>query len=135
MAFINQYTSPQRDQNEIMNYSEVTQEPPPNVHGSKPFVIKMQLSSTTPSAMAMPWEALGNSKDMAAHGTTLLIYDRQRSFQVQVIRKGIGESFDDFAELVQQKGPKGIKLFCWATRKNDWELDICMDALPEWQEW
>ncbi|KAJ7915051.1 hypothetical protein B0H13DRAFT_1711711 [Mycena leptocephala] len=91
--------------------------PPPNTHGSTPFVVKMQLNS-------------------ANSGISILIYDRRRSFEVTLTKYICPDSsFNLLAELVKTKGRRGLKIFCWATRSGDWSLDLCVDQLPEWQQW
>ncbi|KAJ7150502.1 hypothetical protein C8R43DRAFT_1005979 [Mycena crocata] len=107
--------------------------PPPNTHSSSPFIVKVQLNSADVNNFAdaaMPLEKKVRS------GVSMLIYDRRRTIEVTVVKFDCpAAAFDPIAELVQTKGQRGLKVFCWATRSGDWTLDLCTDHLPEWQQW
>jgi hypothetical protein len=108
--------------------------PPPNTHGSTPFVVKMQLNSANVHTVADTMLAPGQKP--AQSGISILIYDRRRSFEVTLTKYICPDSsFNLLAELVKTKGRRGLKIFCWATRSGDWSLDLCVDQLPEWQQW
>jgi hypothetical protein len=87
--------------------------PPPNAHGSQPFIIKLQV-------------------DVASR-STLLVYDQMRSLQFQVFRHdcppALWEALDQ--TLMAHGLLGGLKLFVWARRKSNWELSLALDRLPE----
>ncbi|KAF8515636.1 hypothetical protein JB92DRAFT_3142781 [Gautieria morchelliformis] len=107
-----------------------------NIHGEAPFVVKVQLNS---HAAGGPSWGLGmqNPGTLSAllDGTDMLIYDRQRTFRVNVLAwNGERGAFNDVASVVRQ-GYQGLKTFCWAIRSGDSTVDVCIDRLPEWQNW
>ncbi|KAJ7161546.1 hypothetical protein C8R46DRAFT_1353406 [Mycena filopes] len=62
--------------------------------------------------------------------------DRQASIEVGMERASADPAeFEAIAGLVQEKGFRGLRLFCWATRSGDWTLRICMDHFPQEQKW
>jgi hypothetical protein len=94
----------------------------------------MQLNSANVHTVADTMLAPGQKP--AQSGISILIYDRRRSFEVTLTKYICPDSsFNLLAELVKTKGRRGLKIFCWATRSGDWSLDLCVDQLPEWQQW
>ncbi|PSR74746.1 hypothetical protein PHLCEN_2v9625 [Hermanssonia centrifuga] len=87
--------------------------PPPNVHGEKLFLVKMQISI------------------IASEGN-LLIYDRQRSMQVYFLQTTDPALFALFKE--EMDGPRGgymgMKMYRWAKRTGDFQLSVCLDREP-----
>lgn len=82
----------------------------PNIHGDKPFLIKIQRPQAGRNAM--------------------LIYDRQRSFQVFLVRDD--DPFAYIAAMQQMStGWKGLKIYRWAKRTGDLQLSICFDRAPD----
>lgn len=104
--------------------------PPPNTHGSTPFIVKVQLNSSDVHTFA---DTPG--KKVSKSGVSILIYDRRRTLEATLLKFAFPAAFEPIAELVRTKGPRGLKTFCWATRSGDWSLDLCIDQLPEWQQW
>jgi hypothetical protein len=84
---------------------------PPNVHGSKPFVIKMQ-NTVSRSPMMM--------------------HDRARSFVGGWNRHTTSEvvAFDKVDEVIKT-GAYGMKVFMWARRVGPWELSVALNKLPD----
>jgi hypothetical protein len=110
----------------------------PNTHGGAAFIVKVQLNSSTAGSPASPLieEWNGGPQNPVLDGSSMLIYDRQRMFEVWVSKKTVdNECFEDVAEVVREKGYRGLKVFCWAIRTGEWTVDLCLDHLPEWQRW
>ncbi|KAJ7167961.1 hypothetical protein C8R46DRAFT_1094586 [Mycena filopes] len=108
--------------------------PPENAHGKLPFIVKVQLAAANASNLPA---VIGQRVDPRARdGQSMLIYDRQASIEVGMERASADPAeFEAIAGLVQEKGFRGLRLFCWATRSGDWTLRICMDHFPEEQKW
>lgn len=84
--------------------------PPPNVHGDKPFLIKIQ-------------------KAAGLKAGSMLIYDRQRSMQVHLLRSDDPVAYRK-AEEAMSTGYMGLKIYRWAKRVGDLQLSICFDRAP-----
>ncbi|KAI0767664.1 hypothetical protein C8Q74DRAFT_970140 [Fomes fomentarius] len=89
--------------------------PPPNVHGERTFLIKIQ----TP---------------MNPRNPGFMIYDRHKSFgSVFFCQQDNPELYREF--LVETRGPRGgyggHKMYRWARRTGDFELSVCLDKAPE----
>ncbi|KAJ7302330.1 hypothetical protein DFH08DRAFT_1089806 [Mycena albidolilacea] len=108
--------------------------PPSNTHGTTPFIVKLQVSSSmaqSPGHTRVPEKSLHD-------GTSFLIYDQRRTIDVTVLREfSDAASFDGVKEVMRGKGPggRGLKAFFWAIRTGEWTLDVCLDRFPEWQSW
>lgn len=90
---------------------------PPNVHGSKTFLTKIQIG------------VAGNTGNM-------MIYDRQRTFKtVFFVKQTDPKLFEDMKNEMQgpRGGHHGVKMYRFAKRVSDWELSICMDKEPQTQ--
>ena len=89
--------------------------PPPNIHGEKVFMVKIQIS-INPFAMG-----------------SLLVYDRQRSFTVWVMESADWELFDVVRQEIQDPRGRysGMKMYRWAKRVGDFELSVCLDREPK----
>ncbi|KAJ6531444.1 hypothetical protein DFH09DRAFT_1326597 [Mycena vulgaris] len=113
--------------------------PPPNTHGSTPFIVKVQLQLSSDDVRKYPdviIDPLYKPSQASISSTSLLIYDRRRTFEATVVKFVCpADAFDPVADVVRAKGQRGLKLFCWATRSGDWNLDLCIDQFPEWQQW
>lgn len=83
---------------------------PRNAHGNKLFLIKLQLAPDN-----------------------MLIYDRQRTFQVYFLKDKNPVIFRKFQR--EMEGPRGgyygRKMYRWAKRTGDWELSVCLDKEPQ----
>ena len=89
--------------------------PPPNIHGDKPFLVKMQ-------APLVVWAY-----------TAFLVYDRQHSFGEVFFSAQDGlETYAAFMEEVQSPrgGYRGGKMYRWARRTGERELTVCLDKEP-----
>lgn len=86
--------------------------PPPNIHGDKMFLVKIQKGIT--------------------HRGNLLIYDRQRSFQVWSIESSNPQLYRRIEEEMQRSNPEylGFKMYRWAKRTGELELIVCVDREP-----
>ncbi|KAF9262698.1 hypothetical protein L218DRAFT_867173 [Marasmius fiardii PR-910] len=82
----------------------------PNVHGNNPFLVKIQ-------------RAMGNDDG------AMMIYDRQRSFQLHLIRS---KDVASHTEALRQMNTSttGLKIYRWAKRTGDKQLSICFDRPP-----
>ncbi|KAK6974616.1 MYND-type domain-containing protein [Favolaschia claudopus] len=105
--------------------------PPPNTHGTTPFIVKVQLNSSMAKG---PAHTLFRS-DPSHDEMEMLIYDQRRTFEVTVHRKDLEEAAFAAVQQVLKKGDRGLKMFLWATRTAEWTIDVCLDKLPEWQKW
>ncbi|KAF7305392.1 hypothetical protein HMN09_00791500 [Mycena chlorophos] len=105
-------------------------EPPENTHGTSPFIVKVQLNS--PNARGPAYQIM---PDLGVEGRTMLIYDQRRTFEVMVWAARDPVVYESVADVVRRTGERGLKTFCWAMRTGDWTLDICVDYLPDWQNW
>ncbi|KAF4611248.1 hypothetical protein D9613_007243 [Agrocybe pediades] len=83
--------------------------PPPDIHNGKTFLVKFQIS-------------LFQFKENAH----MLLYDRQRSFQVLWKRINARDLFD---EAEDQLGDE-LKMYRWARRVGDYQLEVCFDRRP-----
>jgi hypothetical protein len=86
------------------NDSDPSPGPPANIHQERIFLIKLQIS------------LFGSGEDM-------LIYDRQRGFQVMWFRKNQKDLFDEVEEMLGDN----LKMFRWAKRD---QLSVCFDQVP-----
>lgn len=90
--------------------------PPPNAHGSRPFLIKIQMpmGMERPVSLALP----------------ALVYDQSRDFHVTVDRPQCPPTTWD--RLLKACAAAGIaKVYVWARRTADYELSIAIDRLPD----
>ncbi|OCH86729.1 hypothetical protein OBBRIDRAFT_890275 [Obba rivulosa] len=85
--------------------------PPPNIHDENPFLVKIQFSG----------------------GAHMLVYDRQRSFQVYFSQTKDAGGFQEIVGEIQgpRGGYSGLKMYRWAKRVSDWELSVCFDREPQ----
>ncbi|KAK0449821.1 uncharacterized protein EV420DRAFT_766086 [Desarmillaria tabescens] len=118
------YTSYVNNQG-IMNPTTVNPDddaPPSNVHGDKPFLIKIQKPLTR-----IPGLALSDDVNVPP---SLLIYDRQRSFRAHAIEADNPQAYSMAIREVLM-GKTKVKIYRWAKRVGDFELSICLDRAPE----
>ncbi|KAL5505057.1 hypothetical protein ACEPAH_7720 [Sanghuangporus vaninii] len=85
--------------------------PSENVHGSTPFIVKIQVP------------VLGDINGM-------MVYDRRRSFVGYIYREADPSAYACIDNLVRTKGIMGLKIYRWAKMVGDWTLDICLDVEP-----
>lgn len=99
----------------IEDYTRSSDSPPsPNIHGDSPFMVKLQISALN-----------------LATNQSMMIYDRQRSFQLHFDRVESPQVFDEVWEEMKTKGVMGgLKMYRWARRTGDWELEVCVDRKP-----
>ncbi|KAJ7471965.1 hypothetical protein FB451DRAFT_1090161, partial [Mycena latifolia] len=120
------------DAQKRMELSVQNQGPPTNTHGTTPFIVKVQVNSSTALGPAHP---LFNKKP-SNDGADILIYDQRRTLEVMVMRASSDPAhFNAVVDVVKAKGDRGLKTFCWAIRTGEWTIDICLDRQPEWQMW
>lgn len=103
----------------VREYDPNTANPPPNVHTDKIFLVKMQPSLVPKSASLRPH---------------MLIYDRQKSFQMYATKNDENsEVYKRFEEEVTgpRGGYRGLKMYRWAKRTGEWELSVCLDKEPQ----
>lgn len=91
--------------------------PPPNVHGTNPFLIKIQ----------MPVDDFGQVEE----GGTMLMYDRQKTIIGYV---GAGTCPTEYErvkrECVARGRVGGLKMYRWAKRAGPLQLSVCLDREP-----
>lgn len=94
---------------------EVTdKEVPPNIHGDRAFIAKIQAS--------LPWSTAEPS---------ISIYDRKRSFTV-LVRRGVDRrAFDAMFEICRRDGYIGSKIYRWMKRTGDMTFSVCLDRAPK----
>ena len=99
----------------LQNQADVVRTAPPNVWGDKLFLVKIQIS-------------LGDGVP-----THMMVYDMKRSFQVYLAYEDEPELFGEIlAEMVGPRGGYGgLKMYRWARRSGDWQLDVCLDREPK----
>ncbi|KAJ7117892.1 hypothetical protein C8R43DRAFT_100471 [Mycena crocata] len=120
------------DAQKRMELAQHNQGPPLNTHGLTPFIVKVQINSSSAMGPAHPLFSTNRRHD----GSDFLIYDQRRTIDVMVLRASSDpEHFNAVAAVVNAKGDRGIKMFCWAIRTGEWTIDICLDRFPEWQMW
>ena len=84
--------------------------PPSNTHGNNPFLVKIQ-------------------RPMGDDGGPMLIYDRQKSFQFNLVRaKDVAAHTEALRQMATS--PTGLKIYRWAKHTGDRELTICFDCPP-----
>ncbi|KAL1741784.1 hypothetical protein HDZ31DRAFT_66589 [Schizophyllum fasciatum] len=89
-------------------------EPPPNVHGDKLFLVKVQrplIPDSSPNAMMM-------------------VYDRSRTFEGYIIRRDNPGVYEEAMAQMPERTQK-LKIYRWAKRVDGWKLSICLDREPE----
>jgi hypothetical protein len=88
-----------------------TSDPPPNKHGSQPFIVKLQMNIMGRGA--------------------ILVYDRERSISFQVVKSQTpSETWKPLDDAIAGTS-SGVKLFAWAKRKSQWEVFIAVNQFPE----
>ncbi|KAH8798447.1 hypothetical protein DL96DRAFT_1699457 [Flagelloscypha sp. PMI_526] len=109
--------------------SEELSVPPPNIHGEKPFIVKIQVSLASIVAT-----------DLNKGKRNMMVYDRQRSFQLYFDDRsskdegGAGEVsvFDQVLSEMKRNGVTGgLKMYRYAKRTGDWEITLCIDRGPD----
>ncbi|KII86097.1 hypothetical protein PLICRDRAFT_31577 [Plicaturopsis crispa FD-325 SS-3] len=99
--------------------------PPPNIHGDKTFLIKMQIGLNSGID-----EDDEDDEDDARIGGHIFIYDRQKSFQGYMLKANDRALFREAHRAVRITGVGGLKMYRWARRISDNELSICLDRPP-----
>ncbi|RDB27781.1 hypothetical protein Hypma_003242 [Hypsizygus marmoreus] len=107
-VIINRYDSlhdaKQRIEKEDLNV------PPPNIHGDKAFLLKFQISL-----------------NQFGDDTAMLLYDRQKSFQVYWRKREDREVFAEGEKAITGK----VRIYRWARRVGDFQFSVCFDRAPE----
>lgn len=83
-------------------------EVPPNIHGTHPFLIKIQ-------------QSIG--------GYSMLMYDRARSFKVHSTPEEDSEAVQKISSLISVSPTFG-KIYRWAKRIDDHQFSVCLDRPP-----
>ncbi|KZS94842.1 hypothetical protein SISNIDRAFT_33345 [Sistotremastrum niveocremeum HHB9708] len=109
---LNRYTRTDEVKSGSGGRTKETRNPPPNDHGTKPFIIKIQTTQAS-----------------------IRVYDRRRTLDLYLMSKNDPVNFRRLHEAAGT-GFKGMKCYRWAKRVSDWELSICLDIkLPEDPKW
>ncbi|KAL0570768.1 hypothetical protein V5O48_011196 [Marasmius crinis-equi] len=82
-----------------------------NIHGTNPFLVKIQ-------------------KALLGDTGAMLIYDRQRSFQFNLLRAKDGKAHAEALREMNVNSATGLKIYRWAKRTGDRQLSICFDRPP-----
>lgn len=80
---------------------------PPNIHKGRAFLVKFQIL-------------------LSSEISSMLLYDRQRSFQVHWMKSEDPGAFVHGLEAMADK----VKIYRWARRVGDRELSVCFDRAP-----
>ncbi|KAG6909518.1 hypothetical protein DXG01_017075 [Tephrocybe rancida] len=111
-AVINRYDST-HEIGSLIEGPEDPNAPPSNIHDEKAFLVKFQIS--------LSQYGMDSSMD-----SSMLLYDRQKSFQVYWLKKQDAQ--------IYAKGEKaigdGLKIYRWARRVSDYQLAVCFDKAP-----
>ncbi|KAG5643923.1 hypothetical protein DXG03_009331 [Asterophora parasitica] len=83
--------------------------PPLSVHGEKAFLVKFQISLT-----------------QFGPDSSMLVYDRQKSFQIHWVRKEDPEAWAEGNKAMTGK----VKIYRWARRVGDYQCSVCFDRAP-----
>ncbi|KAJ8076759.1 hypothetical protein AAF712_000381 [Marasmius tenuissimus] len=84
--------------------------PASNIHGNNPFLVKIQ-------------------KAMGGDAGAMLMYDRQKSFQFNLVR---AKDTAAHTEALKQMSTSatGLKIYRWAKQTGDRQLSVCFDRPP-----
>ena len=93
-------------------------DPPPNKHGDRAFLIKIQRLADPTSPEIPPHQ---------------LVYDRIRSLRGYLEPESNVPEWPAF-EQQMPRAMVGVKMYRWARRTGDWGLSICLDRQPKGQE-
>lgn len=86
--------------------------PPPNIHqDNEYFLIKIQV---------------GMGSTPGSKPRSMYIYDRQRSFEMHLLRERESEAFEAALEAMGEN----LKMYRWACRVGDFQWKICFDRAP-----
>ena len=118
LYFYNKYDSPSTMFRRKLPSAE--EGPPPNVHGSSPFLVKIQIPLVTIEKGTMK----------ADIGGGIVLYDRRRSFIGYMYPDTDPAAYACFTALVNARGIMGYKVYRWAKMVADWTLNVCVDAEP-----
>lgn len=95
-------------------------DPPPNVHGDKAFIVKLQ-------------RPLVHPRDEGQ--MTMLVYDQDRTLQGHITATDNPQVWREALQLMPF-GSSISKVYCWAKRCADWQLSLCLDrevgTAPHW---
>ncbi|KAK9813575.1 hypothetical protein WJX73_008173 [Symbiochloris irregularis] len=83
--------------------------PPPNVHGAKRFLVKVQI-------------------DGYMTGQPHIVYDQKRSIILYVEKQQ--PAYPELLKLVRLKGFMGLKAYLWCKRASDTTLRIFTEGMP-----
>ena len=112
---MNRFDSPKRMDVETGTGSPNVTDPPSDIHADKVFMVKLQIAVNTGSGIPK----------------SILIYDRQKSFQVYLMANDDANAFGEAASAIKTTGWKGLKMYRWAKRTGDFQLSVCFDRAPE----
>ncbi|KAH0583200.1 hypothetical protein H2248_011083 [Termitomyces sp. 'cryptogamus'] len=109
-ALINRFDSVHDIRGQMIKSPEDANAPPPNIHDDKAFLVKFQMS-------------------LSQYGmdSSMLLYDRQKSFQVNWLKS---HDTDVFKEGEKAMGDR-LKIYRWVRRVGDYQLAVCFDKAPE----
>ncbi|VDB84563.1 unnamed protein product [Peniophora sp. CBMAI 1063] len=95
-------------------------DPPPNVHGTRPFIVKIQRPLYPPRSTSR---------------ATMLVYDQKRTFQGHITAAENPRFWREALPLMPFNSSKQ-KIYRWAKRAGDWRLSVCLDRevgdTPQW---
>ncbi|KAG6891133.1 hypothetical protein C0992_010428 [Termitomyces sp. T32_za158] len=109
-AVINRFDSMQDIRAQMIESPEDQNTPPQNIHGEKAFLIKLQISLS-----------------QSGMDSSMLIYDRQKSFQVNWLKSQDAKVYQEGEKAMGHK----LKIYRWARRVGDYQLTVCFDKAPE----
>ncbi|KAG6899185.1 hypothetical protein C0993_012554 [Termitomyces sp. T159_Od127] len=110
-AVINRFDTVQEIRAQMIESPEnLKNAPSPNIHGDKAFLVKFQISLS-----------------QSGMDSSMLLYDRQKSFQVTWLK---AQDTEVFREGEKAMGGR-LKIYRWARRVDDYHLTVCFDKAPE----
>ncbi|KAG6872839.1 hypothetical protein C0995_006009 [Termitomyces sp. Mi166 len=109
-AVINRFDSMQDIRTQMIESPEDPDAPPPNIHDDKAFLVKFQIS-------------------LSQYGmnSSMLLYDRQKSFQVNWLKSQDTEVYKEGEKAMGDR----LKIYRWARRVGGYQLAVCFDKAPE----
>lgn len=92
-------------------------EPPADIHGSEPFLVKLQLGL---SQIGQP-----------VPGAPMTVYDKGKSIYGYAVAQDSPDAYERTRKQCLRTGIcGGVKMHRWAKRAGPWKLKICLDRPP-----
>ncbi|KAF9022607.1 hypothetical protein BDZ89DRAFT_199724 [Hymenopellis radicata] len=131
------------DMDKVVYNDQEDSSPPPNTHGDRPFLVKIQKLKYAPAdAIFNPssrTDDLHFMTDKAGnpnipHPDGLLVYDRSRPFYAFVMQAEDAKAYGVLSKEIAARNHRD-KIYRWAKRSGDFEFSICWDRAPGEPAW